>query len=412
MKRIGYLHEKVCNWDNIELADKNARKHKTKSYGVQLHDRNAFKENLDLLYDLQECKYKTSEYTTFKIYEPKERIIYRLPYYPDRIAHHALMNILEPIWNKIFIKHTYSCIKERGIHKLAKDLKKVLRRFPDETTYCLKLDIRKFYPSINHDILYNDIIKRKIKDPYLLEILKEIIYSADGVPIGNYLSQYFANLYLAYFDHWVKEQLKCKFYFRYADDIVILSDNKEFLHDTLKKIKVYLKDKLALDIKPNYQVFPVEARGIDFVGYVFRHNYTLLRKSIKLKILKLIKDRFKGKITGVKAGRSLKSYYGWIKHCDGHNFLDKLYTLTGVKLSKWSGETVSLSKIYNKYVWLLGIDTNHKKYYIIHVVTLNHRHVYNCKTRNRRLYQAIKKLKKIPTKILIRHHGSNNYFRK
>ena len=144
MKRIGYLHEKVCDWDNIELADKNARKHKTKSYGVQLHDRNAFKENLDLLYDLQECKYKTSEYTTFKIYEPKERIIYRLPYYPDRIAHHALMNILEPIWNKIFIKHTYSCIKGRGIHKLAKDLKKVLRRFPDETTYCLKLDIRRW----------------------------------------------------------------------------------------------------------------------------------------------------------------------------------------------------------------------------------------------------------------------------
>ena len=80
------------------------------------------------------------------------------------------------------------------------------------------------------------------------------------MPLGNYLSQYFANLYLAYFDHWVKEQLKCKFYFRYADDIVILSDNKEFLHDTLKKIKVYLKDKLALDIKPNYQVFPVEER--------------------------------------------------------------------------------------------------------------------------------------------------------
>lgn len=179
-----------------------------------------------------------------------------------------------------------------------------------ETTYCLKLDIRKFYPSINHDILYNDIVKRKIKDPYILKILKEIIYSANGVPIGNYLSQYFANLYLAYFDHWVKEQLKCKFYFRYADDIVILSNSKEFLHDVLNKIRVYLKDKLALDLKPNYQIFPVEARGIDFVGYIFRHRYTLLRKSIKLKILKLIKDRFKGKITGVKAGRSLKSYYG------------------------------------------------------------------------------------------------------
>lgn len=107
---------------------------------------------------------------------------------------------MEPIWTKIFIKQTYSCIKDRGIHNVAYDLKAALVEYPNETLYCLKMDVKKFYPSIDHDILC-DIIKRKIKDKSLLILLIGIIYSADGVPIGNYLSQFFANLYLAYFDH-------------------------------------------------------------------------------------------------------------------------------------------------------------------------------------------------------------------
>lgn len=96
--------------------------------------------------------------------------------------------------------------------------------------------------------------------------MKEIIYSAKGVPIGNYLSQFFANLYLTYFDHWVKEELKCKYYFRYADDIVILGNDKNYLRNVLVSIKLYLKQVLNLELKPNYQIFPVESRGIDFVG--------------------------------------------------------------------------------------------------------------------------------------------------
>ena len=136
------------------------------------------------------------------------------------------MNILEPIWINIFTKDTYSCIKNRGIHKLVNNLKKVLKSDPEGTKYCLKLDIKKFYPSINHDIL-KEIIRYKIKDEELLQVLDEIIDSAEGVPIGNYLSQFFANLYLAYFDHWIKEVLKVKYYFRYCDDITILGSNKE-----------------------------------------------------------------------------------------------------------------------------------------------------------------------------------------
>lgn len=247
MKRIGYLHEQVYDIENIEIADDKARKNKSIRWGIVKHDRNRQNENERLLRDL--------------VYEPKERLIFRLPYYPDRITHHAIMNVMEPIWTKIFIKQTYSCIKNRGIHNVAHDLKTALIEHPEETTYCLKMDVRKFYPSVNHDILC-DIIKKKIKDKYLLTLLIGIIYSADGVPIGNYLSQFFANLYLAYFDHWVKEELKCKFYFRYADDIVILSSDKNFLRNVLIAIKMYLKEVLNLRLKSNYQIFPVDDRGV------------------------------------------------------------------------------------------------------------------------------------------------------
>ena len=175
------------------------------------------------------------------------------------------MNIMEPIWTSIFIDQTYSSIRNRGIHKVEYDLFKVLQKYPDETKYCLKMDIRKFYPS--HDILY-EMLQKKIKDKKLLSLLKEIIYSAKGVPIGNYLSQFFANLYLTYFDHWIKEELKCKYYFRYADDIVILGNDKNYLRNVLVSIKLYLKQVLNLELKPNYQIFPVEEQILQVTNFI------------------------------------------------------------------------------------------------------------------------------------------------
>jgi retron-type reverse transcriptase len=141
-----------------------------------LFDKNKDKLLLDLQRKLINGEYETSEYYVFKIYEPKEREIFKLPYYPDRIVHHAIMNIMEPIWASAFVKGTYSCIRKRGIHKALKDVKFALK---DEinTQYCLKLDIRKFYPSIDHDIL-KTIIRKKIKDKRLLSLLDEIIESA------------------------------------------------------------------------------------------------------------------------------------------------------------------------------------------------------------------------------------------
>lgn len=300
--------------ENLESADIRARKGKGAQYGVTVHDKNK-EANLQQLQGMLSNKtYTTSPYTTFKIYEPKEREIFRLPYFPDRITHHAVMNVLEPIFVSMFTADTYSCIKGKGIHAAATAVKKALRDVPG-TKYCLKLDIKKFYPNIDHAIL-KGLLRLKFKDQDLLWLLDEIIESAPGVPIGNYLSQYFANFYLSGFDHWIKEQKRVKYYFRYADDLVFLSADKDYLHSLLQDIRHYLCDQLKLDIKPNYQVFPVASRSIDFVGYRFYHTHTLLRKTIKQNFARMLASR--------RNTASIASYKGWAVHCNSKHLLKKL----------------------------------------------------------------------------------------
>jgi retron-type reverse transcriptase len=314
MKRIGNLYNRIYDMDNLLLADRLAAKGKNKQKGVIRHQANQ-SENLSQLQAILAAKtYRTSQYTTFKIYEPKERVVYRLPYFPDRIVHHAIMNVLEPVFLASFTADTYSSIQGRGIHGAARKLKQALKD-ESETVYCLKLDIRKFYPSVDHDIL-KELLRRKFKDADLLTLLDEIIDSAEGLPIGNYLSQYLVNFYLTGFDHWLKEEKDVKYYFRYADDMVILGPDKVGLHDLLSDIRSYLYSRLRLIVKSNYQVFPVDARGIDFLGYRFYHGYTLLRKSIK--------KNFARAVASGADSRSIASYRGWAKHCDSKNLVNKL----------------------------------------------------------------------------------------
>jgi retron-type reverse transcriptase len=297
------------------LAESIARKGKLTQPGILAYDKNREKNIQNLHQTLVNKTYKTSEYTTFTIYEPKERLIFRLPYFPDRILHHAIMNVLEPLFVSTFTADTYSCIKGRGIHAAANSLKQALKDATG-TQYCLKLDIKKFYPSVDHAIL-KQLLCKKIKDTDLLNLLDGIIDSAEGLPIGNYLSQYFANFYLTYFDHWLKEDLQVKYYFRYADDMVILADNKPYLHQVLSEIRNYLQDNLNLIAKENYQVFPVDSRGIDFVGYVFRHTHTLMRKSIK--------QNFARAVAKNNNSQSIASYNGWAQHCNSKHLIKKLF---------------------------------------------------------------------------------------
>jgi retron-type reverse transcriptase len=314
MNRKNNLFEQIISIENLELADSIARRGKISQPGVVHHDMNRV-SNIQQLHEMLKNKtYMTSEYTTFTIFEPKERLIFRLPYFPDRITHHAVMNILEPLFVSTFTADTYSCIKGKGIHAAARAVKRALKDV-ENTKYCLKLDVRKFYPNIDHSTL-KQLLRRKIKDNDLLWLLDEIIDSTGGLPIGNYLSQYLANFYLTYFDHWMKEEIRVKYYFRYADDMVILSGDKSSLHQLLSEIIEYLNTNLKLEVKQNYQVFPVASRGIDFVGYVFYHTHTRLRKNIKQNFARMLRYR--------RNKQSIASYRGWAVHCNSKNLLKKL----------------------------------------------------------------------------------------
>ena len=299
--------------ENVCLAHEKAQKRKRHYAEVKRVNRHlaAYMEHLQGI--LARGEYQTSEYQVQTRNDTgKERTIRVLPYYPDRIVHHCLMNVLEPIWQKTMIRDTYSAIKGRGVHDGQRRLRRMLAD-RQGTKYCLKLDVKQFYPSIDHEIL-KQVLRRRIKCRPTLDMLDEIVDSAPGVPIGNYLSQYLGNLYLDPFDHWVKEVLGIRYYARYCDDIVILGPDKAALHDIRRIIGQYLYDSLRLRVKENWQVFPVAVRGIDFLGYRSFHDYTLVRKSIA--------KNFKARTRKIrkKPGRTalsqVMSYYGWFRHAD------------------------------------------------------------------------------------------------
>lgn len=315
MKRAGNVWQKVISMENLQLAAQKARKGKRNKYGVKQFDKNP-EENLALLHVMLRNKtFTTSTYKTFKIYEPKEREVYALPYFPDQVVHHAAMNYLQPILLSTFTADTYACIPGRGIGKAFRALKKALND-QENTAYCLKLDIKKFYPSVDHTVLKSQI-RRKVKDKDFLWLIDDIIDSVSaGIPIGNFTSQYFSNFHLTGFDHWIKENIGVKYYFRYADDIVVLHRSKEYLHKLRARISQYLQEQLNLQLKSNYQVFPVISRGIDFVGYVFYHTHILMRKTIK--------KNFGRAVHKQKPRQTLAAYYGWAKPCNSKNLLRKL----------------------------------------------------------------------------------------
>jgi hypothetical protein len=321
LKRYGNLYSKITKYSNIELAHDNAQKGKRHYTGVQKVNKNQDFYLKKIQRMLINKTFQNSEYTTFIKRGKKDRLIFRLPYFPDRIVQHAIMNIVEPIWKKTLIRDTYSAIKDRGIHDGVKRIKRFLKD-KENTKYCLKLDVKKFYPSIDHNIL-KQIIRRKIKCKDTLNLLYNIIESADGIPIGNYLSQYFGNLYLSTLDHFVKENKKVKYYTRYCDDIVIFHKDKKYLHKLKFDIFKFF-DALKIKPKENYQIFPV-SNGVDFLGYVFTHDKTKIRKSIKLDFQKKVKDikQHWQKIPYTKIVNTTMSYYGWFQYADATNLWNK-----------------------------------------------------------------------------------------
>ena len=325
MKRYGNIYNRICNIDNIKLAIIKASKGKRNRKTVIkiIKDMDLYASELrDMLLNRT---YKPSPYIESVIFDgsnKKERIIHKPKFYPDQIIHWALMLQLEPIIMKGMYFHCCGSVPNRGSSHGQKYIKKWIQNDKKNTKYCLKLDISKFYQSINHDVLKAKF-RSKIKDNDTLWLIDSIIDSCEeGLPIGNYTSQWFANFMLQDLDHFIKEKLKMKYYLRYIDDMVLFGSNKKKLHKSKKEIETII-NSYSLQIKKNWQVFKVDSRGVDFLGFRFFRNKVILRKRNALRIRRRAKRIHKRGNISYKDACAMVSYWGWIKRSNSYNFYNK-----------------------------------------------------------------------------------------
>uniref|UniRef100_A0A7C4M5G6 Reverse transcriptase domain-containing protein n=1 Tax=candidate division CPR3 bacterium TaxID=2268181 RepID=A0A7C4M5G6_UNCC3 len=333
---------KLITLGNLFLCwDKFKKGGKLKKKDVQLFELNLEDNIVQLYEDIRDKKYKHLPYEKFYIYDPKFRIINKASV-RDRILHHLIFRILYAAYNPIFIFHSYSSRIGKSTHKGIEDLYKALGEVSknhSQKCYILKCDIRKFYASIDHQVLL-DILGKRIKDEDFLWLLKEVIGSFTselspnimdcfkGVPIGNLTSQILANVYLNEFDQFVKHKLKVKHYLRYADDFVIIHKDEEYLNDLVEPIKEFLGKKLKLELHAGKASIKKYRRGVDFLGYILFSHHSLIRTKTKQRMLKNIRDKIQcfnnGRIEKESLNQTIQSYLGILPHCDSHKLKQDL----------------------------------------------------------------------------------------
>lgn len=389
------LFNSICSMDNLYRAYQNAKSGKGWYKEVKQIEKRPFYYLAGLQYMLKNHLFKTSEYEIFILNEgKKKRDVYKLPFFPDRIAQWAILQVIEPFLVANMTADTYSAIPGKGIQPIVNDLRgyyktkrvdgkkksvwvpSILLSDEENTRYCYKIDLHHYYQSINHEVLKQKF-RKVFKDPELLWLLDEIADSINtateedliklslsgeievdpntGIPIGNYMSQYSGNFYLSSFDHWVKEELHVKHYYRYMDDVVIFASSKEELHEIHRKVTAYTRDYLHLNIKGNYQIFPTKVRGVDFVGYRFFGEYTLLRKSTAINFkrkMRACRKKMENNIPPTYSEWcSFNSYKGWLGNCDSYRLFKKyMEPLIEYMQNYYEREVKDHGEVYKCYV--------------------------------------------------------------
>ena len=321
-KTIRNKFDENLTYEKLMVAHRESRKCKTSRENVI---RFSFKkeEYIEYIYyALKTQKYKHGPYKTFYVQEPKLRMI-EASKYVDRIVHRWYVdNFLIPYFVPTFINNSYACLKNKGMHLSAIDVQKGMRRAKKEwgEYYILKMDVKKYFQNVDKEILFS-IINRKIKDEKLLWLTKEILDSRKGdkgIPIGNYSSQIYANIYLNEVDRYIKNVLRVKYYFRYMDDSVILYKDKAELKIILLKIKEFLSEKLELELNSKTNIFKSKQR-VNFCGYDISEDRLKIRRKGKVKLkrkIKKLKNKIKSKqMTSVEAKKLLCRTLGLLKIC-------------------------------------------------------------------------------------------------
>lgn len=309
-----YKFEDVVSVDNLLEAWVEFLKGKKQRKDAQEFQFNLMDNILSLNYDLSNRKYKHGGYQCFKISDPKPRIIHKASV-RDRLLHRAVYRVLYPFFERIFTSDSFSCRIDKGTYKAIKRFRSFVSKVSKNNTktcWVLKCDIKKFFASIDQEVLIK-ILQEYMSDADVINLLSEIISSfhsteiGKGLPLGNLTSQLFANIYMNEFDQYVKHELKVKYYVRYADDFVILFQDKKWLEDMVPKIRDFLSDNLKLQLHPDKVFIKTIASGVDFLGWVNFPDHMVLRNNTKRRMLRNIMQ---------KGGKfeTVQSYLGLIKH--------------------------------------------------------------------------------------------------
>lgn len=321
MKRVGHIYENIYDINNIKLAIHNASKRKRKQRRVRRVLNNIDHYAYEIQKMIKNKTYKPSLSIQRTIHDgnnQKDRVIHKPHFYPDQIIQWALMLQIQPILYKGMYEYSCGSIPGRGTSYAKKTIRRWLDNDRKNTKYCLKMDVKKFYPSVNNEIL-KQMFRRKIKDKDCLWLIDTIIDQEQGLPIGFYTSQWFSNFFLNDLDHFIKQKLKVKYYVRYVDDLVLFGPNKKKLHKVRIALENYL-NKIDLQLKENWQVFRVDKRAVDFLGFRFFRNKTILRKRNALRIRRRVKKIDKKGYLNEKDARAVISYWGWIKASNSYHF--------------------------------------------------------------------------------------------
>lgn len=335
MKRHGRLFDRLVSFENLLAAAQAARRGKRLKPNVARFDFDLERELFALQQELRSQTYRPGPYRTFTMREPKVRLISAAPY-RDRVVHHALCRIIEPIFDRTFIKDSYACRVDKGAHLAVEEFSRHARRY----RYVLKCDIAKYFPSIDHEILIA-LLEKKIKDPRVLWLIRVIVAASNeqefvcrhfdgddlfsplarrrGIPIGNLTSQFFANVYLSGLDHFVKERLRCRAYLRYCDDFVVFGDETRDLWPIKEAMGDYLVG-LRLTLHPRKcQVMPTRA-GVDFLGYRVFPTHRRLRAMTAKRAIRRLREKARACEQGVLSEerwrQSLASWLGHAQHAD------------------------------------------------------------------------------------------------
>jgi len=328
--KITFRHDfdNIININNLLKAWQEFLEGKKKKLDVQEFQLRLMDNILSLHHDLSSSAYKHGGYQEFKINDPKPRTIHKATV-RDRLLHHAAYRKLYPFFDDIFIADSFSCRVDKGTHRAInrfRDFARIVSKNNTRTCWILKCDIKKFFASIDQTVLLG-ILDGRIQDKRIMGLLRGIIVSFNsgkpgvGLPLGNLTSQLFCNVYMNEFDQFVKHRLKVKYYIRYADDFVLMSDNKNYLENAIPVLSGFLQDNLKLTLHPGKVFIKTLSSGVDFLGWINFPNHRILRSKTKNRMFTRLEKNQKIE--------TVNSYLGLLMHGNAYKVRNKVLRLHG-----------------------------------------------------------------------------------